>query len=629
MRGGLFVISGKDAWTAVVEMMKCEGATLSVISYRSLYGFILLLSIPENSSPAKFKDEYGNPVYKIVLKIVLLGDEKRARLPRFIARNKSVMFKSGFIKEVDIQKKVFYETNAMNNKPITPGVACGKVYDTSLDNERTNANNFLVQLHTLKNDRKGGWVSAEGITVEYAEWLIDKRVQVLDDDNTYYEADVIGCNVNHTLSIINTNANLQINLFDGTKKWNYYDDGTWVSGKNAAGYDANFLIDKKVEVWDGYTKYQANVIGYNVNHTLYNIKNGQKLQINLFDGTKKWNYYHETIVIPIGENTKDTILVRVIDYITELSIKNINYNYYNSVFTNSYGVAGLGVIAMNYAGNYISDDTKYQIMTLYQMTSTPNDRDAKNKCFEYAIAQMLILLLVCKYINIDAHDSNFLTRFFQPDTSDKSLENIVTWMIDMGRLKSIDDIINMTRNATYREKYNELYYSSIPGYNKRRSPLDNHIYFISSFNIAILHSRDDNAIKSIHKLITIIAALDYVINEKYLYKESYDKTPQCDFILKYLVNTSNIRFMINKNPMDTDIKSKYLRIWQYFNLIANNNIKSVDDKATTTKKTKRDDETDVVYEIENMSHGNEVAVVHGATTNKMRRASPYFSNQFR
>ena len=632
MRGGLFTVErDKDEWAAVLEMMECKGASLSVISYRSLYGFILLLSIPEGTpSCAKFKDENGNLVYKIVLKIVLLGDEKMARLPSFIARNKSVMFKTGFEKEVDIQKRVFYETNAMNNKPITPGVACHKVYDTSLDHERKNAKTFLAKLSNLNNEPKGGWVSGKGITVEDAEWLIDKRVKVVDDNTNYYEADVIGYNVNHKLSNITTVANLPINLpdkdinlfhkewFDGTKKWFYYDDETWVSGKNAAYYDANFLIGKKVEVWDGYTKYQADVIGYNVNHTLYNIKNRQELPINLFD--KKWYYYDETIVIPIGENIKDTILVRVIDYITELSINHIEYTYYNSVFTNSYGVAGLGVIAMNYAGNYISDGTKYQIMTLYQMTYASNRKpfiDAKNKCFEYAIAQMLILSVKFKYINIDAHDSNFLTRFFQPGTREESVENIATWMIDMGRLKSIDDI---NKNATtYREKYNDLY-KSIPEYNNNSgSPFDSHIYFISSFNIAELHSCDDKAIKSIHKLIRIIAALDYVINEKYRYKESDDRTPQCDFILKYLVGTSNISDMIRKKLTDIDIRDKYLRICGYITLITTKHMMHGDkmdvDDGATTEKTKRHLEVNDTNKTKKMKPADEVHALEKLSIN--------------
>ena len=702
MRGGLFALNGKkyttnsDAWSAVLEMMKCDGASLSVISYRSSYGFILLLSIPEGTPLcAKFKDENGKLVYKIVLKIVLLGDnEKKAIMPTFIARKKSVMSEDGINKEVKIQKQVFDETNAMNHIPITPGVACLKVYDTNY-----NAKEFLDKLRNLNNDPKGGWVSGKGITVEYAERLIGERVKV-EDSNTNYEADVKDYDFifklkKHDESNANSiNANsinpnsINPNLFDKkfwfngyyfindygeeewahhTNKWEYFDNtiNKWVSGESMTNskskYYADILIDNnKLRVFgrdknnEKVVTYYS-VIGYNIEHTLYNINNHTELQINIFE--KTWYYYDETIKTRDIENS---ILKRVINHITELSINNKNYEY-----DNIYGVAGFGVIAMNYAGNYISDGTNYQIMTLSQAlnvsmddlrytTNQTNKKQkidnysivsdklihAKNKCIEYAIAEMLILLLVCKYINIDAHSSNFLTRFYKPGTSEQSVENIVTWMIDMGKLKSIDDIKD---NATYREKYNDLYYS-IPGYNKRKrmTPYDNHIDFISSFNIAELRRYGDNAIESIHKLITIIAALDYVINEKDTYKHEIDKKPQCAFILKYLINTSNIRvmikirYMIKRKPMDTGIKSKYLSICNYFNRIANNNIKSVDDKmevddnATTTKKTKRDDETIVAYETENITHDNEVVVDDEATTKKMRpyRESTPFSINF-
>ena len=66
-------------------------------------------------------------------------------------------------------------------------------------------------------------------------------------------------------------------------------------------------------------------------------------------------------------------------------------------------------------------------------------------------------------------------------------------------------------------------------------------------------------------MITCIAALDYVINEKYRYDQLHEKTPQCSFILNYLIGNTSIHAMIKKNPMD--IKDKYLRVCEYIKLI--------------------------------------------------------------
>jgi len=119
MRGGLFTVDGGDAWAAVIKMMGCEGAALSMISYSSLYGFILLLSIPEVSGYAKFKDENGNLVYKIVLKIVLLDDNKnKVALPRFMGTiSKSTMNTHNFSNEALKQQLVFKEYISTEEAP--------------------------------------------------------------------------------------------------------------------------------------------------------------------------------------------------------------------------------------------------------------------------------------------------------------------------------------------------------------------------------------------------------------------------------------------------------------------------------------------------------------------------------
>jgi len=437
MRGGLFVIDWRtNPWDAVLEMMGCNGATLSVISYGSLYGFILLLTIPEGSECANFKDENGNLVYKIVLKIVLLDDnKKRFILPDFMDSKKSTMTRSNFSNEALKQERVFKEYisteeapfkkrhTGMSIKPITLGVACNEVFDKT--NYETAFLSLLSQVH---------------------------RDNIVEDVN------------------------------------------------------------------------------------------------------------------------------RVIEYIR----------------TSMQGVTGLGVIAMNYAGNYITDNTNYQMITLsqalkvslddigYTTNTTTKKRkiddysildsnlnDAKNKCCEYSIAQMLIMLLVFKSINTDAHKSNFLTIFYKQVPMVPSLENITTWMIDMGRLTDVKNISNEF-NYNYQQ-----YSSQYKTYYKNGPTFQYMCNIVLTTDISKLFDGayiEENILRALHDFTTFITVIDCIVNNH------TDKIPQCAFVIEYLVGSDNIDDMIHFSNWTNLYKNKallakYKRILEYMHFITTESAK--------------------------------------------------------
>jgi len=422
MRGGLFTVDGGDAWAAVIQMMKCKGAALSVISYSSLYGFILLLSIPEpdqrsyDNDCARFKDENGNPLYKIVFKIVLISNEKKKpTLSKFKERKKSVMNMSSFNNEANKQSYIFkeylstnpYKKQRTNNiKPITLGVAHYTVFDKD-------------------------------------------------------------------------------------------------------SYDNHFL----------------------------------------------------SLLDPLS---KDPDIPVVMKYIRD----SMPY------------VTGLGVIVMNYAGNYIQDNINYEMMTLSKALDKTliDDADpklktnlihAKNKCCEYSIAQMLIMLLVFKSINTDAHSSNFLTIFYKQIPMAPSLENITTWMIDMGRLVDVKNISNEF-NYNYQQ-----YSSQYKTYYKNGPTFQGMCEVILNSTIESLFALVDeiSILKWLHQFTTFITVIDCIENN------ATDGIPQCAFIIEYLMGSDSINDMIHLKKENVDINvlsAKYKRILEYMRFITTESAKYPD-----------------------------------------------------
>jgi len=291
----------------------------------------------------------------------------------------------------------------------------------------------------------------------------------------------------------------------------------------------------------------------------------------VFDTT---NY--ETAFLPLlSEVHRDNIVNMVIKYI------------HNSM----QGVTGLGVIVMNYAGNYITDTTNYQMITLSQAlkvslvdlgytTTTTTDflEYAKYKCIEYSIAQMLILLLVFKSINTDAHKSNFLTIFYKKVPSDPSLENIITWMIDMGRLVNVENIGNSSKNyRQYSSQFNQ-YYGKEPDdiFYERMCNLVLTTNILKLFDYS--PTKEEEILLALHSFATFITVIDCIVNNH------RDRKPKCAFVIEYLVDrigSNSIDSMIHFSDKtyfyeNKALLAKYKRILQYMRFIITKSAKYPD-----------------------------------------------------
>ena len=127
---------------AVRKMIDCRGATLEVVSIDSLYGFVFLLTIPQDAEGDCIQF-FGlvdkKPIYQIILKVALCyyGDKPNHTSYTGVIDDteytKSVMHWNDFYLEAKNQRKIF-ESFPFN--PVTFGVGCCHMYYRVLDSNK-------------------------------------------------------------------------------------------------------------------------------------------------------------------------------------------------------------------------------------------------------------------------------------------------------------------------------------------------------------------------------------------------------------------------------------------------------------------------------------------------------------
>jgi hypothetical protein len=117
----------------------------------------------------------------------------------------------------------------------------------------------------------------------------------------------------------------------------------------------------------------------------------------------------------------------------------------------------LGIIAMDYANNYINTST-HIIEQLIQLNSVRYPTELTNYCNAYANAIMIAVFMRLKIINMDAHKGNFLSSIplnHKKKPGEKYVRSdFRTWMIDVG--STIDDSHLQNIQTYYSDKYNRL-----------------------------------------------------------------------------------------------------------------------------------------------------------------------------
>jgi hypothetical protein len=147
------------SWQAVYKMISVQGATLSVISYSSIAGFIFKLDVPENPENSQFLGlnndgtAFNKPIYSLVFKFAILSnnDKDNLRVPLEIYESgikrsfeKEMPALREFMYEAHIQQEIYKTTLYPVGRPITIGIIDFAYFD------RTFSFKLLQKLKTLQ-----------------------------------------------------------------------------------------------------------------------------------------------------------------------------------------------------------------------------------------------------------------------------------------------------------------------------------------------------------------------------------------------------------------------------------------------------------------------------------------------
>ena len=192
----------------------------------------------------------------------------------------------------------------------------------------------------------------------------------------------------------------------------------------------------------------------------------------------------------------------------------------------------LGIISMELADGYT------ELNELLYDHKHPN----YEHFFSLSIAEIIILFLKTKYINIDFHPKNILIN---ENTRDVRL-------IDFGRIANV----NTSGHSGFPDDENR--HKVIEKYNRyfgdyetdRQEAID-----VDIFNLYGSRISDDTIYENLHKIIKFYCCLDFAINNTYYNSKVM---PQCMEFVKYIYGFGP--FDANRLVIDKNSKKQFLRI---------------------------------------------------------------------
>lgn len=142
--GGLKVKEDNDpGFDNILEMMKSDSAKISTVTYTSLYGFILKLTVDSKDSRYNNLSDTGNFTSSqtdFILKLVPVQEDHEQDIPnKFQGKDKRTNIDKDFIKEADVQMDIFAKSIVGGKEPICPGIADIQI----LTNDASDIVNFL------------------------------------------------------------------------------------------------------------------------------------------------------------------------------------------------------------------------------------------------------------------------------------------------------------------------------------------------------------------------------------------------------------------------------------------------------------------------------------------------------
>lgn len=187
---------------------------------------------------------------------------------------------------------------------------------------------------------------------------------------------------------------------------------------------------------------------------------------------------------------------------------------------------GLSIIVMDYVGN--CETVKDYILTT--TTNLPPNNNINPSVIASCIALLIILLIVCKSINLDCHKGNILTN---GGTTDSGICEILSMLIDFGKIKKLDELALQAGSIEY-ENY-KIRYNSLYGEGQFETDLNN----ILGFNINSLYIKGElrtpvETVRNIRRLLRFMSTIDFITNINY-----GRKYPQMTDFIKYYFNANH------------------------------------------------------------------------------------------
>lgn len=150
----------KKGFKPVFDMINSPSANITLLTYKSLKGFMIRLDVSEEDSEylTLSGSKFTKPVTSFILKFAVIAQENDTDLPKYKDVGKSSESKDSFFDEAKLQQEIWIKSILGNRPQICPSVANFSLFDN--DNSKLLIN-FLKQKHI------------DGRAIEVFNYLLD------------------------------------------------------------------------------------------------------------------------------------------------------------------------------------------------------------------------------------------------------------------------------------------------------------------------------------------------------------------------------------------------------------------------------------------------------------------------
>jgi hypothetical protein len=136
--GGLKLIDKtKTGFTPIIDMVESENSNLSLLTYRSLKGFMISLNVDEEYSEyvglkvTGRSSEFSNPVTSFILKFAVITENNDEPLPEYEKVTKASESKQSYYEEAKLQQHIWISSIIGSRPEICPPVANFSLFENA------------------------------------------------------------------------------------------------------------------------------------------------------------------------------------------------------------------------------------------------------------------------------------------------------------------------------------------------------------------------------------------------------------------------------------------------------------------------------------------------------------------